>query len=209
MTPGTTPDPMPSGAGAHREPRRAEVTRARLVEAATEAFAEVGYHATTTRDIAARAGMSPAALYVHHSSKEDLLHEIARQGHQLVLDTLAQAHGISDPVEELRVAARAFAMFHAERHTSARVINYELAALTPEHLAEIVELRRSVEKEFRSIVQRGMNAGVFTVTDPFMPALAITSMGIDVARWYQPGGMSPETIGDSYAEIALRIVGAH
>jgi AcrR family transcriptional regulator len=41
---------------------RAEATRARLVEAAIAAFAEKGFHGTTTRDIAAAAGMSPAAL---------------------------------------------------------------------------------------------------------------------------------------------------
>ena len=51
---------------------RGEATRARLVEAAIAAFAEKGFHGTTTRDIAAAAGMTPAALYVHHRSSEDL-----------------------------------------------------------------------------------------------------------------------------------------
>jgi AcrR family transcriptional regulator len=48
---------------------RADATRARLLKAATDAFAEKGFHATTTRDIATLAGMSPAALYVQHKSK--------------------------------------------------------------------------------------------------------------------------------------------
>ena len=65
---------------APQETPRAEATRARLLAAAVTAFAERGYHATTTRDIAAAAGMSPAALYVHHASKEELLYEIARRG---------------------------------------------------------------------------------------------------------------------------------
>jgi AcrR family transcriptional regulator len=41
----------------------------KLLVAAVEAFAERGYHATTTRDIAGRAGMSPAALYIHYKTK--------------------------------------------------------------------------------------------------------------------------------------------
>ena len=53
----------------------------RLLVAAVEAFAERGYHATTTRDIAGRAGMSPAALYIHYKTKEELLHRISRIGH--------------------------------------------------------------------------------------------------------------------------------
>lgn len=204
-------DTEASAASNDRAPKasaRAEATRERLVTAATEAFSELGYHATTTRDIASRAGMSPAALYVHHSSKEELLFEIARQGHHMVLDALRAAAGDQDPAVELDASVAAFAVFHAERHTSARVINYELAALTAEHLAEILVLRREVEDTFRRIVQRGIEVGAFIVTDPFMPALAITSMGIDVARWYQSGGMTPQAIGASYAEIALRIVGA-
>ena len=59
-----------------------ESTRDRLLAAAIEAFAAKGLHGTTTRDIAAGAGMSPAALYVHHRSKEELLFLISRAGHE-------------------------------------------------------------------------------------------------------------------------------
>src|SRR6202000_2524094 len=39
--------------------------------------AERGFHATPTRDIAAAAGLSPAAMYVYFRSKEEVLHQIA------------------------------------------------------------------------------------------------------------------------------------
>ena len=51
--------------------------RTRLARAAVDAFATKGFHGTTTRDISIAAGMSPAALYVHHRSKEELLFLIA------------------------------------------------------------------------------------------------------------------------------------
>ena len=70
---------------AARQPSTTDA-RERLLEAAVASFAARGFHGTTTRDIAAGAGMSPAALYVHHRSKEELLHQIAREGH---LRTLA------------------------------------------------------------------------------------------------------------------------
>src|SRR3954463_16835496 len=75
-------------------PAWAEVTpdaARRLLIAAVEAFAERGYHATTTRDIAGRAGMSPAALYIHYKTKEELLHRISRIGHEKALDILRTA----------------------------------------------------------------------------------------------------------------------
>lgn len=61
---------------------RAMQTQQRILSAAGTAFADRGFHATTTRDIAAAAGLSPAAVYVHHESKEQLLYLISLEGHQ-------------------------------------------------------------------------------------------------------------------------------
>ena len=41
----------------------------RILLAAATAFSERGFHATTTRDIAAQAGLSSAALYFYFPSK--------------------------------------------------------------------------------------------------------------------------------------------
>lgn len=188
---------------------RADATRARLLQAAVAAFAERGYHGTTTRDIAAAAGMSPAALYVHHRSKEELLHLISRSGHErtlrLVREGIASA---ADPAEQLRRVVHDFAAHHARDHTSARIVNYELAALSPEHLREITDLRQQIDGEMRRLVEAGVAAGRFDTPDPRMAAAALLSLGIDIARWYRDdGGWSPEDIAERYVEMALRIVG--
>jgi hypothetical protein len=61
----------------------------------------------------------------------------------------------------------------------------------------------------QELVERGVASGAFHTPDPHMATLALLSLGIDIARWYREGGRwTPEDIGDSYAEIALRIVGA-
>ncbi len=54
-------------------------SRARILEAATALFAAQGFHATTIRDIAARAGVNVAAVNYHFRSKDEL--------HALVVDT--------------------------------------------------------------------------------------------------------------------------
>ena len=184
--------------------------RARLLAAAVDSFAEKGFHGTTTRDIAAAAGMSPAALYVHHRSKEELLHQISRAGHQRTLALVRAAAAAADePDEKLRCVVRAFVVHHAQGHTSARIVNYELAALSPEHLAEISAIRRAIEREVRDVVEEGVAVGVFHTSDPRMTALALLSLGIDVARWYRDEGeWTPEQIADHYCELALRVVGA-
>ena len=185
-------------------------TQARLLAAAVASFAVRGFHGTTTRDIAAAAGLSPAAVYVHHRSKEDLLYLISSRGHErtlrLVRDTVAAADG---PVDRLAAFARTFAAHHARNHTTARIVNYELAALSEPHRAEVAAVRRAIEAEVRALVEDGVRAGVFDVPDPRMTTLALLSLGIDVSRWYDDdGALTPEEVGEHYAGLALRMVGA-
>ena len=66
-------------------------TRARLIKAAAEVFAERGYEGTRVADIATAAGVSNGALYAHFESKAELLAEAARSfgAHQLTALFLA------------------------------------------------------------------------------------------------------------------------
>jgi len=181
----------------------------RLLAAATEAFAERGFHGTTTRDIAARAGMSATAMYVHHRSKEELLYAISLSGHRRVLTSIqeASARGIS-PTERLADVACAFGAWHAEGTVRARVVNYELDSLSPEHREEVMRLREGIDRVFRSIVAAGVAAGEFDVPDVSMTTVSIVSLGLDISRWYRPdGGWSTEQVITHYRATVLRIAG--
>jgi AcrR family transcriptional regulator len=180
----------------------------RLVAAAVAAFAERGYRATTTRDIASRAGMSPAALYVHYPSKEQLLYEISRGGHLGALEVL-KAVGDGTPATRLGEMVAAFTTWHAEHHSIARVVQYELAALSPDHLAEVAAIRRKITGMIESALADGVADGSFGVPDLAGTALALLSMSIDVARWFDPArSQSPADLGQLYADLALRMVSA-
>ncbi len=182
----------------------------RLMVAAVEAFAERGYHATTTRDIAGRAGMSPAALYIHYKTKEELLHKISTLGHAKAVDILtsaAEAQGTA--AERLAQAVRSFVIWHAGHHTTARVVQYELDALDAEHRAEVVQLRRQCDAAVRRILTDGVKSGEFEVPDIPGATLAVLSLCIDVARWFNvQGRRTPDEVGASYADLVLRMVGA-
>ena len=181
----------------------------RLLVAAVDAFAERGYHATTTRDIASRAGMSPAALYIHYKTKEELLQRISRIGHEKVLEILrTAARGEGGATERLADAVSSFVRWHAGRRTTARVVQYELDALGPEARAEIVALRRQVDAEVRGIIEDGVASGEFDVLDVRGTTLAVLSLCVDVARWFNvEGSRTPEEIGALYADLVLRMVG--
>lgn len=201
---------MSGTAGGGTEHSRGDATRARLLESAATAFAERGFHATTTRDIATAAGMSPAAVYVHYRTKQELLAQISVTGHEQTLALVKDAvAGAANPTGQLERVVREFAIWHARGNTGARVVNYELAALEAGPAAEVRELRRAISAEIRALVERGVADGSFDCPEPRIAATAILSLGIDIARWYREDRTwSPEDLADAYAAIALRIVGA-
>jgi AcrR family transcriptional regulator len=182
-------------------------SRSRLVTAAVAAFADKGFHGTTTRDIAAAAGMSPAALYVHHRSKEELLYLIAQEGHRRTLvlcqDAIAGGGG---PGAQLDRLVGDFVRHHAVNHTSARVVNYELAAMTPEHRTEVEAQRSSIQSLVRDLLVDGVASGVFATPDPMMTAAAVLSLGVDVARWYDESGWSSDAVAEHYVLLVRRMV---
>ena len=60
------------------EPSAQEETRWRLLQAAAEVFAEVGYHAATTREICRRANVNLASIHYYYGDKAELYREVFR-----------------------------------------------------------------------------------------------------------------------------------
>jgi AcrR family transcriptional regulator len=80
-------------------------TRERLLDAAIELFARQGFHGTSIRDIAERAGANVAAGHYHYGSKEGLYLEVLRAQFAAVRSEL-ERRGISRPAPALRRASR-------------------------------------------------------------------------------------------------------
>jgi AcrR family transcriptional regulator len=185
-----------------------DVKRA-LLTSAVRCFAANGFHATTTRDISAGVGLSPAALYVHFPSKELVLYAISRVGHERALASvqIPEAEQAAGTAERLRVIVARHVAWHARHHVAARVCQYELNALSPEHYNEIRELRHRTTEVFRDAVAEGVAHGTFPPVDVNRVVRAMLSLGIDLVRWYRLDGTdSPEQLGEFYADLALKMV---
>ncbi len=183
-------------------------TAVRIMLAAADAFAERGFHATTTRDIASRAGLSPAGVYVHFASKEVLLFELSRRGHARARDLLvAAAEAGPTPSDALRSIIGGFSRWHAEHYELGRIVQFEFRHLSPEHRDQVLTLRREIDQVVAGVLRDGMATGEFTVVDVSATSLALLSMAIDVARWYSPDvRRTPEAIEVAYGELAVRLV---
>jgi len=185
-------------------------TAMRIMLAAADAFSERGFHATTTRDIASRAGLSPAGVYVHFASKEVLLFELSRRGHARARDLLvAAADRAATPTEALRAIIGGFSRWHAEHYELGRIVQFEFRHLSPEHREAVLGLRKEIDSVVAGVLREGVATGEFEVDDVSVTALALLSMAIDVARWYAPDVRRTKAdIETSYGNLAVQLVRA-
>jgi AcrR family transcriptional regulator len=180
-----------------------------LLTSAVRCFAANGFHATTTRDISAGAGLSPAALYVHFPAKELVLFAIVRTGHERALTHVEnrEVRRATTAKDRLHTIISRYVEWHARHHVAARVCQYELYGLTAAHFDEIRELRHQTNEVFRNAVARGVADGTFAQVDVNRVVRGMLSLGIDLVRWYRLDGPdSPEQLGDFYADLALKMV---
>lgn len=64
-----------------KSPKKGDITRLAVEEAAIQLFMEQGYHATSMRQIARRAGLALGGIYNHFSSKDELFEAIIVDQH--------------------------------------------------------------------------------------------------------------------------------
>ena len=92
---------------------------------------------------------------------------------------------------------------------SARIVQYEFRNLTPEHREAVLGLRKEIDAVVRDVVTAGVASASSSVDDVPETTLALLSMAVDVARWYDPEiKRTPEAIGLTYGDLGLRLVAA-
>ncbi|HEV3355624.1 MAG TPA: TetR/AcrR family transcriptional regulator [Pseudonocardiaceae bacterium] len=179
-----------------------------ILAGAKAAFEEHGYHGTTVRDIAQRAGVTVPGLYYHYESKQAMLIALLMGSMQGLLDRChaALAKVPDDPRSRLAALVECVVEFIA-RHAS-QGLTAELRSLEPENRARYVALRDELEQLTRGIVLAGNESGVFHTEYPVETTRAVLTMCDAVGRWYRPGGrLSPNTVAKRYVRIALNTVG--
>ena len=98
--------------------RRKDARPSEIVDAALEVFAAKGFAAAKLDDIARRAGVSKATLYLYFDTKKEIFRAVARAAVASLLEALeSQAEGADAPFAELapRLLARAAAMMKGGR----------------------------------------------------------------------------------------------
>ncbi|MHB8506729.1 MAG: TetR/AcrR family transcriptional regulator [Acidimicrobiales bacterium] len=180
----------------------------RILGAAAERFATKGFHATTTREIAAAAGVRGASVYHHFPSKETILYRIALGTMQ---ELLAGARAAVDtavgPERQLRRLVECHVRYHAEHPLPARVADEQLHALDPDRRAEVVQVRDTYERLLRGILLDGRDRLGWQVDDVDVATYAIATMATGVCVWFRGDGRLPvDAVASIYGDLAVRAV---
>jgi len=123
--------------GRHAPPLevRLEAQRERLFEAATAAFARLGYAEASAEAISREAGMSKATFYEHFANKEECMLALVSHAGQEVLGRMLEAARVPADWRERHMAgARAFLDYAAAHPDLARVTLVEVVGAGPRAL---------------------------------------------------------------------------
>ncbi len=160
-----------------------------ICETALELFAEKGIEATTTREIAERAGAAEGTLYRHFEGKADLAQWLYRRCVNQLQGTLAEAaDAASNPSERLEAVVRGVFDFYATKPSSCRYLlsaresgivggNTDETLPSPRHLiAEVLDdgMQQGVFQEAPSSLVAGWILAMVQRTVLFLKADALS-----------------------------------
>lgn len=202
----------PPSAPAHGGDWRAfgEIDLDPVLRAAIDSFVEAGYHGTSIRAIAVRAGLSVPGLYHYYASKQELLVRIL----DLTMDDLewrlaATAATGPSALDRVALLVEALALFHTLRPALAFLGASEMRSLERPDRQRIAGRRTAVQHQLDQQIDGALADGTAATRTPRETGRAIVTMCTSLPQWFDPAGpTSPRAIAAQYADLALVMIGA-
>lgn len=201
-------DTAPStGTDGRRLSQRGTRTRRRLLEAAEQVFAKLGYHDASIVKITEAAGVAQGTFYIYFASKKDIFDELVRDLNARVRHAMTEGarrgHSRAE-IEEL--GFRAFFRFTAEHPALYRIIR-QAEFVSPEALQHHYA---TLADGYVDGLREAMAAGDVAPGDPEVLAYALMGMGELIGmRWilWQNATEVPEHVFAETVAIIRRALG--
>jgi AcrR family transcriptional regulator len=181
--------------------RRERPGKVAILRAAVEVMGEDGYEGASVRDMAARAGVSVAAVYHHFPSKLDLLREFIDEAYDIVLARVDRRVADAGPGAPARLDAVVATLIASHLHDqfaqlAANVAWREHTRLDAEGRRAVGEQRRRLLDLVTAIVADGVASGEFAADEPREAARAIITLATTLVEPFaEMGRPLPEVIG--------------
>jgi TetR/AcrR family transcriptional regulator len=131
-------------------------TRAEIIAAAEQHFAERGFRDARLGDIAAAVGIRRPSLSYHFSEKQDLYTAVIETVFAEWWGALPSAGGV---VQRFEAAMGSWVDFVAERPSAARLLLRELANVQPERIAALLRTGGAVVRWLERLIDEGVATG--------------------------------------------------
>ncbi|PRX31616.1 TetR family transcriptional regulator [Paraburkholderia sp. BL18I3N2] len=141
---------------AERKNRQKQALRERILDAARRIVMREGFAALSMRKIADAIEYSPATLYLHFASRDEIAQALCAEGYAQLLETFVPLAGIADPAERLKALGRAYVAFGVTHPETYRLIFMEDPSYTGAALGGVVKSKAVAEP---------VNAGAATSED--------------------------------------------
>lgn len=143
-----------------RRTRDADATRAALLSAATEAFADVGYAGARVDEIAERAHVNKRMIYEYFGDKHGLYREVLTS--RLAVPPFS-SHETGDPRAAVAELIRWYFGLLATDHAFARLLAWGMLAggRGRKKLALLLSSVAPVEEQLSNVLRRGTASGAF------------------------------------------------
>jgi TetR/AcrR family transcriptional regulator, cholesterol catabolism regulator len=175
----------------------------KILDEAAEMFRERGYHKTRMQDIAARFGVTHAALYYHFKSKKDILAQINLTAIRKLLNEARRISSLELPAHERfdNVMRTHFLWVAENASLAASLLDFD-DELPPEILRRIRQLRREYAEIQSDLYSEGVKAGTLIDLPPRLAVNFIIGSGNWIYRWYHGDTPAP----DELCKVGMRLM---
>jgi TetR/AcrR family transcriptional regulator, cholesterol catabolism regulator len=182
-------------------------TKSRITSGAGYLFVRNGYHGTSMRDVADRVGLRASSLYRHVKSKQELLHRVLDRLMDEALDGAKVAlAGQESPERCIELLVRANVCLARPSETA--LLQSELKNLEKRYRDQIVRKQDQYRKLWASVLQKGVEQGVFRTEDPKLAFFGIIGALNYVENWFSPSGLlSREQVAEVFSRWILSSLG--
>ncbi len=144
------------------EPSRGEITRHKILDAASEVFGNKGFSGATIAEIAGKAGVAEASIYQYFKSKEDLLLSVPGNWFdELAMELERVFAGELTPYERLLYLLRRWALDFQTREWETRILILELYRNPAFYNSQAYRNTHRFWKLVRQTVEEGRKTGDF------------------------------------------------
>lgn len=189
-----------------RDGRARPQTKERLLQAATEVFAEKGYYATAVDDIVHVSGTSKGSFYNFFPNKQSIFMALVDRVNRLMVERVEAAiQNERGALNKVDVALQAVIEHFSRHRRLARILLIEAAGLGHSFNEKLFDLHKSFSQLIKKYLDQAVSEGSIPPLETELAAYVwLGAINEVVMRWLHTG--EPEKLHDVIPHLRLYLL---